>query len=390
MGVRPGFEAVRTAFEQNFARRGEIGASVVVYRDGERVVDLHGGTADRRGERAWDRSTLQILFSATKGLVAACFLHLWDQHRYDLDQPVAALWPGFGVRGKERVTIRQVLNHTSGLVAIDRPVSLEDLEGWSSGRDPEPVRRALEAQRPLWEPGTSQGYQAVSFGLYAGEIFRRLAGHSLSEHLASIAGPLGAEVWLGLPEHLEDRVAELFPPARHRSLGAIFSLGVEGRITRRFLRPGTPVRRAVANPAALGPGSVSTYGTRVVRSLALPWASAVGTAEGLARIYAALASGRLVSTEALDRVRHPQSWGWDRVLCKPIGFALGFVKEEPTLYSPNPASFGHPGAGGALGFADPDEGLGFAYTMNRMDHRLRSPRALALARTTYAALEDRC
>ncbi|MCB9670852.1 MAG: beta-lactamase family protein [Alphaproteobacteria bacterium] len=389
--VAPGYEPVLAAFRENFAKRDETGASVVVYVGGEKVVDLHGGVRDRTARAPWDDQTLQILFSATKGLVATCFLVLRDRVGFDLDAPVASVWSGFGAAGKEGITIAQILDHTAGLVAIDRPLSLDDLEGWSTDRSPGRVLDALESQAPVWEPGTSQGYHAISYGLFAGELFKRLAGETVGSFLRrEVAGPLGADVWLGLPASQERRVATLYPngpAAFFRSIlpAVVAGSSVEGRIYRRFLDPRSLTRRAFANPAALGVRGVRNFDTARVRAMELPWASGVGSADGLARVYAALASGGLVSPGAVASVAARRSWAWDRVLCKPIGFSLGFVKDEPHLFSPNPHTFGHPGAGGTLGFADPDAGIGFGYTMNRMDHRLRSPRALALAHALYTS-----
>lgn len=392
--VEPGFEPVLVAFQDNFARRGEVGASVVVYVDGQRVVDLHGGVRDKASRRPWTPDTLQILFSATKGLVAASYLVLVDRG-LDLDRPVAEVWPAFAQNGKAAITIRQILNHTAGLVALDEPLSLDMLEGWSNGTSPEAVVGALERQAPLWSPGSAQGYHAISYGLFAGEVFRRVSGRPVAEFLRDeLASPLGADVHLGLPADQEHRVATLYttgPAAFARDIlpRVVGSRSVEGRIYRRFLRQRSPTRRAFANPAELGIRGVRNFGTARVRAMALPWASGTGSARGLARVYAALARPELdgvFSEEAVASVVPRQSWGWDKVLCKPMGFSQGFVKDELDLYSPNAAAFGHPGAGGALGFADPETGVAFGYVMNRMDFRLRSPRALALARAVYASL----
>jgi CubicO group peptidase (beta-lactamase class C family) len=390
--VAPGFEPVLRAFQDNFAQRGEVGAAVAVFVDGACVVDLHGGVADRATGAPWTADTLQILFSATKGLVATCFLRGVDRGDIDLDAPVASFWPAFAAGGKGAITVRQVLDHTAGLVALDRPLSLADLEGWSTGRAPGAVLAALETQEPVWEPGTAQGYHAITYGLYAGEILRRLTDRPVGAVLRDdVAAPLGADVHLGLSAVHEPRVATLYPNGPRTFLRDILprtlaSRSVEGRLYRSFLVRESLTRRAFANPAALGIRGGRHFGSPRVRAMALPWMSAVGSARGLATVYDALSRPGFVSEPVRAEAMRRSSWGWDRVLQKPMGFSVGFVKDELTLYSPTPETFGHPGAGGALGFADPVRRIGFGYVMNRMDFRLRSPRALALARAVYSSL----
>lgn len=393
--VEPGFGPVADAFRENLARRGELGAAVSVWVDGRHVVDLHGGFADRARTRPWGPDTTQLLFSATKGVVATAFLQLASRGIADLDAPLTDWWPTLQAAADHGITVRTLLNHRAGLAALDRPVSLDDLEAWSRGEPDGAVLQALEAQRPLWEPGTAQGYHGVTYGLYTQELFRRITGESLGSWVRrEIAGPLGADLHLGLPASEQARVSELVPNGPSSLFREILprvvgSRSVEGRIYRRFLNRASPVRRAFANPRELGPRGVQNFGTARVRAMELPWASAVGSARGLARVYQGLVSGELVPVGDLAPVRTAQTWAWDRVLCKPMGFSQGWVKDELHLYSPSPDAFGHPGAGGALGFADPANGIAFGYVMNRMDFRLRSPRSLALARAVYASLGHR-
>ena len=258
---------------------------------------------------------------------------------------------------------------------------------------PDAVVQALEMQRPLWAPGSAQGYCGVSFGPYAGELFRRASGRSVAEYLRTeICQPLGADAHLGLPTSEEHRVSTLYTSGPGTFVKKILprvllSRGVEGRIYRSFLNRKSPTRRAFANPAELGLKGVKNFGTRRVRALSLPWASATASARGLATVYSALAAPNplkpLVSQSAIAEVSRRQSWGFDKVLRKPMGFSQGFIKDELHLYSPVAETFGHPGAGGALGFADPVNGLAFGYVMNRMDWRVRSPRVVALCRALY-------
>lgn len=391
--VADGFEPARAAFAENFAKRGEIGASFCAFRQGERVVDLWAGKADKASGREWRDDTLAILFSSTKGLAATCCLMLADRGLLDYESPVARYWPEFGQAGKAAITVRQLMNHRAGLCAIDRPLSLSDLA------DPSVVSAALETQEPLWEPGTAQGYHGVTFGLYVGELFRRITGSSIGTFLRDeVAGPLGADIHLGLPEREDPRVATLYTVgATERIFRAIpyvlFNPGVvERRLVGALMKKDSDTARAFRNPAELGTKGVNNFNLPAVRRLELPWANAFGTARGLATMYSALACGgamgdvRLVSSEAIDAVRPRQTFGQDRVLHKPLGWSQGFIKEETHLFSPNEHSFGHPGAGGAIGFCDPDRGLAWAYVMNRMDFRLRSPRAIALSHALYRCI----
>jgi len=389
--VHPRFRRVREVFEANFRRRAEVGASACAWVDGEKVVDLWGGLADVRTARPWREDTLGFLFSSTKGLTALALLMLADRGKLDHDARVADYWPEFARSGKDAITVRQLLNHRSGLSAIDRPLTLDDLE------DPARVAPALEAQEPMWEPGTQQGYGGVSFGAYAAELFRRIEGRTLGRFLAEeVAAPLGADLHLGLPAEAEERVATVIPPRRRDMLlrglpRLVWGRGVEGRVFRAFADRSSPTSRAFSNPAELGPRGLHNVNTPRVHRMELPWMNGIANARSLALVYAVLAGAapdrvRLVAPELLEEVQRRQSWQVDRVLCKPMGFSLGFVKEESHLFSPYAETFGHPGAGGCVGLADPPRRLAFAYVMNRMDWRLRSPRCLALCHAVYDAL----
>ena len=346
-------------------------------RDGETIVDLWAGKADPATDRGWEADTLNVLFSSTKGMVATAFLVLEDRGGIDLDVPACELWPALA-RISETLTIRDFLNHRAGLVGFSSPVTVED---FATGE----VRIALESEDPAWPPGEDQGYHGISFGGYAAELFERAAGKSVGTYLREeIAGPLGADVYMPLPEELEPMVARLIPTKRRTFLGVALPQVLvpgshEGRTFRDFLRGGD-TRRAFQHPKELGAFGIGNYDSRKVRSLELPWASAVGSARGLARIYAPLANQgqvdgiRICSPEAIEKVMPRQTWSdRDRVLQKPIGFSQGFVKEGETLFSPNPESFGHPGAGGALGWADPKARISIGYVMNKMDWRIPEP-----------------
>ena len=326
-------------------------------------------------------------------LVALGLLMLADRGQLDYDAAVARYWPEFAQGGKEKITVRQLMNHCSGLSAVDAPLTLDSLG------DSAQVSTALEQQVPLWAPGSAQGYGAVSLGLYGKELFSRIAGCSLGTFLArEVCGPLGADMFLGLPSELDHRVAKLYPSSTRVRLTKVLPImiknkGVEGRIYRAFLRSSSATHRAFANPQALGLRGLQNFNLTAVHRMELPWCNGIGNARGLSRIYSALAAGgtidgvTLCQPESLTPVHDRQSFvECDRVLLKPLGFSQGFVKEELHLFSPHVESFGHPGAGGSVGFADPKMKLGFSYASNAMDYHLRSPRALALCHSVYNAL----
>lgn len=395
----PGFEPVGEAFGEQLARGEEGGGAVAVTHRGEVVVDLWGGWADRgtalRRPRRWEEDTVAVIFSATKGLVALVLLQLHEAGAFDYDEPVARSWPGFAAAGKAGISIRTLLNHRAGLAAIDVPLAMEDVtrpERWPR------VVEALEAQRPLWAPGSAQGYHATSYGLLASELIRRVApGIDLPAHFrARIAEPLGAEVWLGAPEAVDPRVATLYPPGVgtrvQEMLPAVVSRrGADGHVGRAFITRGSLGRRAFTNPL-VPRGDVRIYDSVPVRRAGLAWAGAVANARGLARIYGALANGgeafgaRLVEEASLRPVFDRQSWSdADLVLGKPLGWSQGFLKEETQLFSPHTESFGHAGLGGSLGWADPITGTSFGYVTNTLDWRVRSRRSIELCRALYAS-----
>jgi len=388
------FTPVAERFREHFETAGEVGASLCVWHRGERVVDLWGGRMGLDDDRPWQADTLVNVFSVTKGLVAAVFLWLEDRGVLDLDQPLVEVWPELRGDGRDRVSFRHVLNHTSGLVALDSPISLDDIVAWA------PVERVVERMVPAWEPGTAQGYHAITFGMLLRSAVERATGRSLGGILADeIAGPLGADVHLGLgPEH-DERVATLATlPLMGIPRAILLPIFVGGSLESSFfrnvlLRPSSPGSRAVKHPRDLGGFKLSNYNLPHIRRCELPWANGHASARGVARMYQALVAGgeldsvRVWSEPATRRPRTPQSWSeLDLTMRKPMGFSQGFVKEQGTLFSPSPGWFGHPGIGGSLGYADPDEDLAFGYVMNRLRPQVRSPTALALSRAVYACI----
>ncbi len=388
--VAPGFELVRDAFRENFERRRELGASVCVYRAGKVVVDLWGGIAQKEQSRGWAAHTPCVVFSVTKGLAALAMLMLADRGLLDYDAPITKYWPEFGANGKEKITVRQLLNHRSGLNALDVPLTIEDFEK-------DRIASALEIQKPIWEPGTAQGYCGVTYGPYVSELFRRVAGERLGTFFKrEIAQKLDADVSIGTPDVLRDTPATLYPVEKMDVLKLLpkraLARDVDGRVLRQYLQKNSATRRAFANPKELGPQALANFNTARVQNLELAWAGAMASARGLSKVYAALAMGgaldgvRLVSQDTLTPIYKRQSWEFDRVIRKPMGWSQGFVKEETHLFSPNPEAFGHPGAGGALGFADPVAQVSIGYVPNAMAPFVRSPRALALCRALYKCL----
>ncbi|MEO6418547.1 MAG: serine hydrolase domain-containing protein, partial [Polyangiaceae bacterium] len=341
----------------------------------------------------WKEDTLATVFSSTKGLVALVFLMLADRGRLDYDAPLSRYWPELAPGGNGAITARTLLNHRAGLIAIDAPLTLDRM-----ARFPGEVALLLATQRPRWAPGTAQGYHGVTYGLYAAELFRRIAGESIGAFLdREVARPLDADVYVGLPAALEGRVARNHAATWGERLFRIvpkllFDPRRDGRVYRQVALGGDTAH-AFANPRELGPRGLDNFNRADVHALELPWCNGIASARGLCRGYAALANGgsldgvTLVSPRALEPLRARQSWSpCDRVLRKPVGWSQGFLKEETSLFSPNAESFGHPGAGGALGWCDPRAGLAIGYVTSKMDHRVRSRRALALAHAAYACV----
>ncbi|MFJ3672244.1 serine hydrolase domain-containing protein [Streptomyces sp. NPDC090106] len=378
--VAEGFEPVREAFVRNFEQLGDRGAAVVVYRDGRRVVDLWAGTKDVDGGEPWEHGTAQIVRSATKGVAAAVPLMLAERGQLDLDAPVGAYWPEFKTRGKERVLVRHVLNHRAGLPALDRPLTPEQ------ALDPRRGPEAVAAQSPAWEPGTDHGYHALTYGWMLDELVRRVTGRGAGEWIAAeIAGPLGADFWLGLPgAHAAraGRVGRIEAPEG----GAALRMRPKRSVTDAYTDPASLTHRAFAAITPFPDQNDPAY-----RAAALPATNGIATADGLARIYAALIGDvdgvRLFAPGTVERARAEESAGPDRVLVINTRFGLGYMLHGSASPFLGPTSFGHPGRGGALGFADPDSGVAFGYVTNGLRKTVTAdPRAQALVKAVRAAL----
>jgi CubicO group peptidase (beta-lactamase class C family) len=374
--VATGFEPVREAFAENFERHGEVGAACCVYLAGRKLVDLWGGLADPESGRPWGEDTLALVFSSSKGVTAICVHLLAQRGQLDLDARVADYWPEFGCRGKQDIPIRWVLSHRAGLAAVDGDLSLDEVLAW------DPVVAAIAAQAPNWQPGNAHGYHARSFGWILGEIVRRVTGRSLGSFFAEeIAQPLGLDFWVGLPERELARCALTLPPS---PAGA----SLEDLLGRDSLTV-----RVMSGPSGLFAYDDMWNRPELLRA-EMPSSNGVGDARGLARLYAATIGAvdgcRILEPATMHAARVQQVNGRDKVLLLPSRFALGFALPPMLVAGCGEGSFGHPGAGGSLGFADPEAGLGFGYVMNQMRLGIEpDPRAAALVAALYRCLGPR-
>ncbi|HEX2889139.1 serine hydrolase domain-containing protein [Vineibacter terrae] len=393
--VASGFEPVAEQFIENFRSRGELGASVCLTVGGEIKLDLWGGAADGKAGRAWGRDTVSIIFSCTKGATALCAHVLASRGQLDIDAPVAEIWPEFAQHGKERVTTRMMLDHSSAVPALRAAVKPDGPYDWAY------MTERLAAEEPFWEPGTRNGYHGFTFGWTVGEIVRRVSGKSLGAFFQDeIARPLGLDFWIGLPEAIEPRVAPIVPyvyAANEARTPFMTALAKEPKsIPSLFFFNNGRWRSGGANSRE---GHAAEIGA----------ANGITNARGLAGMYAPLANGgalngvRLVDATTLARMGEvSMATHFDATLYIPTRFALGFMKSMDnrkrsmgaTLWGEDCDSvilgapaFGHVGAGGSLGFADPACGLSFGYTMSKMGPGiLLNARGQALVDAAYRAL----
>ncbi|MGW2463294.1 beta-lactamase family protein [Streptomyces argyrophyllae] len=379
--VAEGFEPVREAFAANFALLGERGAAVAVYRDGHRVVDLWAGTRDVDGTAPWQRGTAQIVRSATKGVAAAALLLLHQRGELDLDAPVGAYWPEYKAAGKEHTRVRDLLAHRAGVPVLDRPLTPAE------AADPDLGAAAVAAQAPVWEPGTAHGYHAQTFSWLTGELLRRITGRPAGDWIADeIAGPAGADLWLGLPESEHARVGRVGPVDAPETAGGL-KTRPKRAVAEAYADPDSLTRRAFAAITPFPDENDPGY-----RAAALPASNGIATADGLARFYASLIGAvdggtRLFTPRTMELARAEEAAGPDRVLVVNTRFGLGHMLHGAASPLLTPGSFGHPGRGGALGFADPDTGIAFGYVTNGFRQSVTAdPRAQALVRAVRTAL----
>lgn len=380
--VAPGFDEVRAAFEGNFAERDEIGAAVAVYWHGQKVVDLWGGHRTPERDEPWERDTMVMVMSTTKGLAAMTLAVANARGWLDYDAPVARYWPEFAQNGKAAVTVRQLLGHEAGLVLLDERATIEKL------RDLDYMARLLARQKPAWPPGTRHGYHTMTIGLYMQELIRRVdpehrtLGRFFREE---IAAPLELEFYIGLPPGISDeRLAELKALTRTRALLALRN--TPPVLIGKLLRPRSLLRRSMTVVDL-------DFNDRRSLEIEVPAGNGVGTARAIARAYSAFAEGGAelrITPETFARMTAPPvvATPRDEVIGIPSYFSLGFLRPGPeVLFGSSPRAFGAPGAGGSFAFADPDAQLGYAYVMNRLEfHLFDDPREKALRDAVYRAI----
>jgi CubicO group peptidase (beta-lactamase class C family) len=384
--VSRGFEAVREAFAENFVRRRELGGACCAFHRGEKVVDLWGGIRNKRTGEPWQQDTMVVVHSATKGLAAMTLAIAHSREWLDYEQPVCRHWPEFAQHGKERITVRQLLAHQAGLFAFDEPVDR------SVVADLDRLAVVLARQKPAWEAGTLQAYHALTLGFYEGELLRRVdpQHRSLGQFFQDeIASRLGQDVYIRLPEAVSNsRLATLAPPRPIQML-----LGFPLRLTLDAFNPRSNFYRALnTNP---GTGIYQDAQHIYARNLEVPSGGGVATARGIAHAYSVFATGGRelgLRSETLDLLAAPAippTRGFYDECLKVDGvqFSLGFMKPSSVWPFGSASSFGSPGAGGSLGFADPIAGVGYAYVTSQMGTRLTGdPRDVALRNAFYSAI----
>lgn len=364
--VAPGFEAVQDAFAQNFEEGLEAGAGFAAVIDGEPVVDLWGGFADRALSQPWEEDRIAPVYSTTKPIAALMVARLVGQGKLDYEAPVARYWPEWGA-GKEAVTVAQALSHQGGVPGFPEPI---DPALWL---DPPALAAALAGLAPMWPPGTASGYHPLTWGYIAGELVRRASGRSLGTILREeVCTPLAIDFQIGLPDDQHARAVEILRPTELPELGEI-----------------TPATRA----AFLTRWAAPDRGAAAWRRAEIPSANGHGTALGVALLYQAYANDgwiedtEIVHPEAFEALTRVRIEGEDLVLPFHLAFAAGVMKNSRGVYGPNPASFGHSGWGGSMGLADPDRRLSAAYIMNRQSNKLQGdPRARRLIEALYGCL----
>jgi CubicO group peptidase (beta-lactamase class C family) len=385
--VSRGFEPVREALIENFRRRGELGAACCIYRHGEKVVDLCGGLRGRASGEPWRADTMVVVHSTTKGAAAMVLALLNSRGLLDYDARVAAYWPEFAQAGKDRITVRQLLAHQAGLFAFDEPVDREVVANLDR------LAAIMARQRPAWGAGERQAYHAISLGFYQSELVRRIdpAHRTLGRFFAEeIAAPLGLELYIGLPRSIPaERLAPLEPPSLWRRLTATPLPVLLASMRRRSVL----YRSLIANP---GTGFYVDRQRQVVRELEVPSGGGVGTARAIARAYSAFATGgrelglRAETIAALMAAATPSRHGFfDECFRGPVQFSLGFMKPSASFPFGHAGAFGFPGAGGSMGYADPEAGIGYGYVTNRMGMHLHGDPSDVALRAALSALDHR-
>ena len=393
--VAAGFEEVQTVFEANFTQGIEVGASLCVRSNGQDLVNLWAGHQDQNDERPWQQDTLVNVYSVTKGIASLAVAAIVEDGHFDYSTEVRSIWPEF-VAGQSGLSVGQLLSHQSGVPGVDEPVAIEDMYNWPR------MIGLLEKQQPYWPPGTAAGYHALHWGFLVGEVVRRTTGISLGRWVADrLAAPLMADVYLGLPEALHARCADLIGPNRARKQPDLSSSTVPPS------SPQMPQNPDLFSVALLNP-SVRPWKDACSadwRSAEIAAANGQASGQGIATIYDAAAndgaaSGVRVLKPASIAALVTEEVGMttDLILDKPMRRGRGVILNTNGEYGPSATAFGHSGAGGALGFADPETGIGFGYAMNQMQPQMQTDgdtgageetRAGRLIAALYRALANR-
>ena len=381
--VSRGFEGVREAFTENFVHRRELGGACCAFVRGKKVVDLWGGIRNKRTGESWEKDTMVIVYSATKGLAAMTLAIAHSRGWLDYEERVCTYWPQFAQQGKERITVRQLLAHQAGLFEMAEPIDRNLLV------DLDRLATVLARQKPAWEPGTRQAYHAITLGFYESELLRRVdpRHRSLGQFFQEeIATPLGLDIYVRLPETIPN--SRLATIARPSFIEMVRGFGL--RFTLEAMNRRSKIVRALR-------GSELPHDEKRVyaRNVEVPSGGGVGTARGIAHAYSAFATGgrelglRKETLNLLAAPAVPPTQGFFDECLKVDGvqFSLGFMKPGAVWQFGSSISFGSPGAGGSLGFADPTVGVGYAYVTSQMGTRLTGdPRDVALRDALYSAI----
>lgn len=381
--VKPGFEAVREAFAENFERRNELGAACCIYYRGEKAVDLWGGIRNKSTGEPWEEDTMVIVFSATKGMSGLAMALAHSQGLFDYDERISKYWPEFAQQGKDKITVRQLLAHQAGLFAFNEPVDKSVIA------DLDRLAVVLARQKPAWEPGTRQAYHALTLGYYESELLRRVdpKHRSLGQYFQEeIATPLGLDFYIRLPEEIPNSRLAVIKPANYAL--AMFKIPVT--LVLASMNPRSAIRRALS-------GSLFPLDEERIyaRNFEVPSGGGVGTARAIAHAYSVFATGGKelgLRKETLEQLMAPPVaplYGFkDAALKVEVAFSLGFGKPSPKNPFGHPSSFGHPGSGGSFGFADPKAEVGYGYVPNRMKPYFEDPRDLALCTAMYRSIGE--
>ncbi|MDP2245842.1 serine hydrolase domain-containing protein [Pseudomonas sp.] len=365
------FEALKEAFTALFDNPQERGMALCVQVGGETVLDIWAGVADKDGQQAWHSDTILNLFSCTKPFTAVTALQLVGEGKLELDAPVARYWPEFAAAGKDKITLRHLLSHQAGLPALHQMLPAEALYDWPA------MTAALAAEQPWWQVGEGHGYAPITYGWLVGELLRRIEGRGPGESIAArVANPLGLDFHVGLDDAEFDRVAHI-----SRGKG-----GVGDAAAQRLLKLMMSDSAAMSTRAFTNPPSIMTSTNKPEwRRMQQPAANGHGNARSLAGFYSGLLDGSLLESELLDELTREHAVGNDKTLLTRTRFGLGCMLDQPgeanATYGMGPRAFGHPGAGGSCGFADPDRDVAFGFVVNNLGpFVLMDPRAQQLAR----------